>query len=258
MGGLINGAFAGGAAPGISRMGEQLVDYGMKENLMKEELAARSEMEARIAERNVTTEATQHARNRGEAMEDQGTAQKNALELQDRKEGKTENQSQRAALASSLTDIRKEQDRLEVLKSTSFDDAQKTTYETRIDKLSAESDRIRTALNKLGGLDEPDKPKAAGIDDMFPVKAKPGGEGGAAKTAATPAKPTTTPAPQADPVAHLLDPRNVTPYADKLKALMDMQPNQSAPQAEQEKWQAALVKLKASQNTGTGLINRAR
>jgi len=242
--GIIN-SFLGGAAQGVSDMGKQLVDYGMKENLMKEELAARKEMEDRIAERNVTTEAAQHTRNRKETVEDQGTAQKNALELQNRKEGKTETQSQRAALASSLTDIRKEQDRLEVLKSTAMDDAQKTTYSTRIDTLSTESDRIRAALNKLGGMPETDKPKAQGIDDLFPAKAKPD----AAKPSA--------PAPKAkDWVPSTRQGRDVTPYEDKLSALMARQPNRSAPQSEIKQWEAELVKLKANKDKGTSLIDR--
>lgn len=263
MGGLINSNFLGGAAPGVTQMGAQLTAYGLTKSLQDQQEQARRDMEERIAERNAGVRTAERTQDRAYAVDDQklkrletiadqDTAQENALALQDRKEGNVETQSRRASLVSSLTDIQKKQDRLELLQSTAEDETQKTKYSTRIESLNKESDRIRTALNKLGGLPEPEK-GAVDPDNPLGLKLPPLEK----KTTGEIDDPAAAPQDEYNQIEHLLDPRNVTPYEDKLAALMKLQPNRAAPQAEQNKWRADYVRLQATKKPSTGIINRA-
>lgn len=100
--GIINGAFAGGMAPGMQAMGAQLVDYGMRENLMKKEAEVREAAAQKLAERSTQVEGAQHERNRKEVVADQVTAQKDALGLIDAR-GKQERQSANTSKADDMT-----------------------------------------------------------------------------------------------------------------------------------------------------------
>lgn len=83
----------GGALSGISNAFQQNMQMQNNSDMRKLDYDMKMDMDARVAERNKTLEAdqharnigdevTQHARNRGEALADQKTAQGNALELQ--------------------------------------------------------------------------------------------------------------------------------------------------------------------------------
>ena len=354
MAGIINGGFASGFGPVLADMGKQLVDYGSKQSLLKEEMDAREQMAMRLEDRtqkrnisdinsinntaqnqlatdamqnvpggagsSVSSEELQALKDNPPALaayreagaetllnddrastlqaqagaalkhgrpdlskdlEAQATQLRadNKLEMQNQKiqnnfevsmkkidatnalaekhSERGDTQSARAGLNNVLVDIGKQQDRLEVLMPTA-EQPQKAIYENQLIRLDAERQSTRASLNKLAGVVGPEVPpsaKGAFDPNKYVVGATGGNTGAPAKPVPAVTQPAAT--PQVDPVAHLLDPHNVTPYEDKLKALMDMQPSRSAPTVEQEKWQTDFVRLKARQKSDTGIINRS-
>lgn len=263
------GSFAQGAAPAMQQMTNISMQQAGADSLMQKELQIREEMQNRLNEYNTNQEATQHTRNRGETLADQQTQFKNRIaEIQ---AGKDPN-------AKAISDLNlkrlMEDAKVPSAVKTKYSALQETQklqqtalYKAQADGTFDEASPSGIALMKnindtstaMNALIEPYLPKEA---QTKPGEVDPNNPLGLNlpplenKPTASAAKPSAPAKPAYDPVAAIISPHNVTPYADKVKMMNDLKPADSAPPEEIKRWQEAMLKLQMSQQKGIGLINR--
>lgn len=263
------GSFAQGAAQPMQQMTGIAMQGAQQDALMQKELAMKEEIQNRLNEYNTKQEGIQHARNRGETLADQQTQfTQRMAEIKAQKDPNAKAISdltlkkllEDAKVPSSVkTKYSALQETQKLQQSAMYKGMADGTFDETSPGAIALLKKIDDTSTAMNALIEPYLPKEVQtkpgeIDpnnplglNLPPLQNKP---------TATAANPTAPKQPAYDPIAAILNPHNVTPYADKVQMLNDLKPADSAPPDEISKWQNAMLQLQMSQQKGVGLINR--